>query len=178
MEPREARATAWLLHPPPDTMRTYSTPAAQEDHREPIIALNYMAIALSVVLGMVLGFVWFSVLFDKAWARHMGMEDVPQADGAAMGKSMVIFFVSNVLIVYVLAHTLGVWRASAWGLSPDLSPVALALYTAGFTWLGFFLPLQMNRVAWEMKKWGLVAINAGFDLTRLLVFSFVLAHWV
>ncbi len=118
---------------------------------EPVIALNYMAVAVSVVLGMVLGFVWFSVLFDKAWARHMGMEDVPQPDGAAMGKSMVIFFVSNVLIVYVLAHTLGVWRASAWGLSPDLSPVALALYTAGFTWLGFFLPLQMNRVAWEMK---------------------------
>jgi len=137
-----------------------------------------MAIALCVVLGMVLGFVWLSLLFEKAWARHMGMEDVPQPDGAAMGKSMAIFFVSNVLIVYVLAHTLGVWRASAWGLSPDLSPVALALYTAGFTWLGFFLPLQMNRVAWQMKKWALGAINAGFDLTRLLVFSFVLAHWV
>jgi hypothetical protein len=59
-----------------------------------------------------------------------------------------------------------------------MSALSLALYTAGFTWLGFFLPLQMNRVAWEMKKWGLVAINAGFDLTRLLVYSFILAYWV
>lgn len=109
----------------------------------------------------------------------MGMEDVAEPEGAAMAKSMTIFFVSNVLIVYVLAHTLGVWRASAWGLSPDMSALSLslALYTAGFTWLGFFLPLQMNRVAWEMKKWGLVAINAGFDLTRLLANSFILAYW-
>jgi hypothetical protein len=97
---------------------------------EPVIALNYMAIALSVVLGMVLGFVWFSVLFDKAWARHMGMEDVPQPDGAAMGKSMVIFFVSNVLIVYVLAHTLGVWRASAWGLTSCAGPLHGRIHVA------------------------------------------------
>ena len=145
---------------------------------EPVIALNYMAIAVCVILGMARGFVWFELLFSKAWARHMGMEDVAEPEGAAMAKSMTIFFVSNVLIVYVLAHTLGVWRASAWGLSPDMSALSLALYTAGFTWLGFFLPLQMNRVAWEMKKWGLVAINAGFDLTRLLVYSFILAYWV
>lgn len=147
---------------------------------EPVIALNYMAIAVCVILGMARGFIWFELLFSKAWARHMGMEDVAEPEGVAMAKSMAIFFVSNVLIVYVLAHTLGVWRASAWGLSPDMSALSLslALYTAGFTWLGFFLPLQMNRVAWEMKKWGLVAINAGFDLTRLLVYSFILAYWV
>ena len=85
---------------------------------EPVIALNYMAIAVCVILGMARGFVWFELLFSKAWARHMGMEDVAEPEGAAMAKSMTIFFLSNVLIVYVLAHTLGVWRASAWGLSP------------------------------------------------------------
>ena len=145
---------------------------------EPVIAINYLAIGVCVILGMVLGFVWFTPLFGKAWARHMGMEDMEQPDGAAMGKSMAIFFVGNVLIVYVLAHSLGVWRASSWGLNPDMPTLAIALYSAGFTWLGFFLPMQMNRVAWEMKKWGLVAINAGFDLTRLLLYSFILAYWV
>lgn len=131
---------------------------------EPVIALNYMAIAVCVILGMARGFVWFELLFSKAWARHMGMEDVAEPEGAAMAKSMTIFFLSNVLIVYVLAHTLGVWRASAWGLSPDMSALSLslALYTAGFTWLGFFLPLQMNRVAWEMKNVGAGCDQRGF----------------
>jgi hypothetical protein len=35
----------------------------------------------------------------------------------------------------------------------------------------------MNRVAWEMKGWGLVLINASFDLTRLILFGFILSYW-
>ena len=37
--------------------------------------------------------------------------------------------------------------------------------------------MQLTRVAWEMKGWGLFAINAGFDLTRLLLFGMILAYW-
>jgi len=145
---------------------------------EPVVSVNYLAIAACVIIAMPLGFLWFGPLFGTSWARHMGMEDMEQPDGAAMAKSMVNFAVANFLIVFVLAHSLGVWRASSWGLTPDLAPLNLALNSAGFTWLGFFLPLQMGRVAWEQRGWGLVAINASFDLTRLLVFSFVLAYWV
>jgi hypothetical protein len=35
----------------------------------------------------------------------------------------------------------------------------------------------MNRVAWEMKRCGLVLINASFDLTRLLLFGLILSYW-
>lgn len=145
---------------------------------EPVISVNYLAIVVCVVIAMPLGFLWFGPLFGKPWARHMGMEDMEQPDGATMARSMINFAIANLLIAFVLAHSLGVWRASAWGLTPDLSPLSLALNSAGFTWLGFFLPIQMGRVAWEQRGWGLVAINASFDLTRLLVFAFVLAYWV
>ena len=46
-----------------------------------------------------------------------------------------------------------------------------------FTWVGFFLPLQIGRVAWEQKGWGLVAINGSFDLVRLVLFAFILVYW-
>jgi len=62
-------------------------------------------------------------------------------------------------------------------VGPDMPGWAYALNGAIWTWLGFFLPLQMGRVAWEQKGWGLVAINASFDLTRLLVFAFILSYW-
>ena len=52
-----------------------------------------------------------------------------------------------------------------------------ALNSALWTWLGFFLPLQIERVAWERRKWGLVVINSSFDLVRLLIFSFILSYW-
>ena len=145
---------------------------------EPTISLNYLAIAVCVVVAMPLGFLWFGPLFGKPWAEHMGMSDMEQPDGATMAKSMVNFAISNLLIVYVLAHSVAVWRASSWGLGPDMSNLTLAASTAGFTWLGYFLPLQMGRVAWEQKEWGLVAINASFDLTRLAIFAFILTYWV
>ena len=44
-------------------------------------------------------------------------------------------------------------------------------------WVGFFVPLHTARVAWEKKDWGLVGIKIGFDLTRLLIFAFILAYW-
>lgn len=144
----------------------------------PEIPINYLAVIVATVVLMPVGFLWFGPLFSKPWAAHMGMSDVPQPDGATMAKSMGIFALGNFLIVFVLAHTQGVWLAGAWGLSPDVSSSTLILNSAGFTWLGFFLPNQMSRVAWEMKKWGLVAINAGFDLVRLAIAATILAYWV
>jgi len=80
-----------------------------------------------------IGFLWFGPLFGKPWARHMGMADMLQPDGAAMGKSIALFTTGNLLMVFVLAHAQGVWRAGAWGLSPDVSNIYLALNSAGFT---------------------------------------------
>lgn len=145
---------------------------------EPTIPINYLAVIVAVAVLMPVGFLWFGPLFGKPWARHMGMAETPQPDGAAMGKSMALFALGNLLLVFVLAHAQGVWRAGAWGLSPDVSNPYLAVSSAGFTWLGFFLPNQIGRVAWEQKTWGLVAINGGFDLVRLLICTFLLAYWV
>ena len=58
----------------------------------------------------------------------------------------------------------------------DDVPSVYALNSALWTWLGFFLPLQIERVAWQ-RKWGLVVINSSFDLVRLLIFSFILSYW-
>jgi hypothetical protein len=144
---------------------------------EPAIPINYWAILVAVVVVMPVGFLWFGPLFGKSWTAHMGMDDEPAPDGAAMGRSLALFALGNLLMCFVLAHAQGVWRAGAWGLSPDVSDAYLALNSAGFTWLGFFLPNQMGRVAWEGKRWALVAINSGFDLVRLSIFAFILAVW-
>jgi hypothetical protein len=145
---------------------------------EPVIPINYLAVLACTVISMVLGFIWFGPLFGKLWARHMGMEDMAKPSSGEMNKSLLIFALASFLIAFVYAHAVGVWRASAWGLSPDAPPNMLALNSAFFTWLGFFFPMQMGRVAWEQKKWGLVAVNTSFDLVRLLAFGFVLAYWV
>ncbi|MYH49222.1 MAG: DUF1761 domain-containing protein [Gammaproteobacteria bacterium] len=142
---------------------------------EPTVSVNYLAILVCVVVAMPLGFLWFGPLFGKTWARHMGMEDEDAQGG--MAKAMVIYALGSFLLVFVLAHYVALVRPSAWGVGPDQAPWVYAWNGEFWPWRGFFLPLQMGRVAWEGKKWGLVAINSGFDLVRLLIFAIILTHW-
>lgn len=144
---------------------------------QPAITVNYLAVAVCVVVALPVGFLWFGPLFGRPWARHMGMEGMAQPGGAAMAKSMVIYALGSFLIAFVLAHSIEVWRPSTWRIGVDDPSWVYGVNGAVWTWLGFFLPVQMGRVAWEQKRWGLVAINAGFDFTRLMIFGLILACW-
>lgn len=143
----------------------------------PTFTINYLAVLACALVAMPVGFLWFGPLFGKAWQQQMGFADMRQPDSGSMGKAMGIFFASNLLIAWVLAHSIKAWQASSWGLTPDAAPWVYAVNAGFFNWVGFFLPVQMNRVAWEMKRWGLVLINASFDLVRLLLFGFILSYW-
>jgi hypothetical protein len=50
------------------------------------------------------------------------------------------------------------------------------MMAAIFTWLGFFVPVDINTVAWEMKSWKLFFINTGYHLLSLIVVAMILAH--
>ena len=90
---------------------------------------------------------------------------------------MALYAVGNLLIAWVLAHRLDAWRPSVWGAGPDEAWWLYAANGALWTWIGLFLPLQIGRVAWEQQRWGLVAINGGFDLVRQLLFAGILSYW-
>jgi hypothetical protein len=143
---------------------------------QPALSINHLAILTCVVAAMPVGFLWFGPVFGKPWARAMGFDPEERAGG--MGKAMALYALGNFLIAFVLAHSAEVWRPSVWKAGEEDAPAYVyALSSALWTWVGFFLPLQIGRVAWEKKGWSLVAINAGFDLTRLLMFAFILAYW-
>lgn len=144
---------------------------------QPELSVNYLAVVVCAVAAMPVGFAWFGPVFGRAWAREMGFESMERPGAAAMARSMGLFFLGSLLIAFVLAHGIAVWRPSTWGGGEDMAPHVYALNGALWTWVGYFVPLQLGRVAWEQKGWRLVAINAGFDLVRLLLFGFVLAYW-
>ena len=144
---------------------------------QPEIHFNFWAVIVCVAVAMPLGFLWFGPIFGTSWAKHMGMQDMEKPGGGAMAKSMLLYAVGSLLIAFVLAHLVEVWRPSTWGIGTDQASWIYGLHGALWTWVGFFLPLQIGCVAWELKRWGLVAINAGFDLVRLALFGQILAFW-
>ena len=144
---------------------------------QPEIAVNFATVIVCVVASMPVGFLWFGPVFGKAWARHMGMEDMEEPGGGAMAKSLALYALGSLLIAVVLAHNIEAWQPSTWGAGVDDAASVYALNAALWTWIGFFVPLQIGRVAWEGRRWGLVVINSRFDLVRLLLFSTILSYW-
>jgi len=66
----------------------------------PAMNINYLAVLTCAIVAMPVGFLWFGPLFGRTWARHMGLGDMQPPDAGSMGKSMAIFFFSNLLIAW------------------------------------------------------------------------------
>lgn len=144
-----------------------------------MVSINYWAILAGIVANVVVGFLWYGPIFGKAWAREVGLPEDFKPSSAQMAKSMALMILGSFLIVFCLAHNLEAWRFLMGQKMPDqASPLALALNSAGWTWLGFFVPLAFNAVAWEGKSWKLFGINTSYYLVSLLIMSFLCAYWV
>lgn len=136
----------------------------------PNIELNFIAIGIAIVACFMLCHVWFSVLFGKVFLRAIGMENEPEPTGGALFKSLGLTLLGITFSVFVLANTLAVWTPATWGLTDQPLPFyEQALSGAGFTWLGFVLPVLLNQVAWEKRAWLAFAIDGGYYFCSLLL---------
>lgn len=144
----------------------------------PNIHISFLAIIIAVIAHFVLGFIWYTPLFGKIWAKENGFNMDQKPPAGAMVKGMVFNLIGNFLMAWVFAHNLAVWNPVTWGLeaSPEMTTTGMAMAGAIFTWLGFFVPMDLNSVAWEMKSWKLFFINTGYHLLSLIVVAQILVH--
>ena len=141
----------------------------------PDIKINFLAIAVAVVANFILGFVWYTPLFGKIWGREMGFDMEKKPPTSVLIKGMLIMVIGNFLMAWVFPRNLAVWNPVTWGLAPsEIPPAGFALSAAFFTWLGFYLPIDLNTVAWEMKSWKLFLINTVYHLLTLIIAAFII----
>ncbi|MEQ1773482.1 MAG: DUF1761 domain-containing protein [Burkholderiales bacterium] len=144
---------------------------------QPVIHLNWFAIAAAVLANIIIGFLWYGPILGKAWMREMGISPDHKPDPAVMKRSMIIMIVSAFLTATVLAHTVAVWRPSTWNAGTDAANAIYGFASAFFTWIGFFVPVLLAGVAWENKSLRLFGINAGYHFVALLAAGMILAFW-
>lgn len=144
---------------------------------EPIINLNYVAIFIAVVANFVLGFIWYTPLFGKVWAKEIGMDTTQKPPSGSLARGMIFNVIGNFLLAFVFAHNIAVWMPETWGQPSSGGPAsAYAVMAMLFTWLGFYLPVDLNSVAWEGKSWKLFLINTSYHFLSLLLVSMILIH--
>jgi hypothetical protein len=143
----------------------------------PNIHIHPVAILIAVIANFVLGFIWYTPLFGKAWGKEMGFNMDQKPPKSALIKGMVFMLIGNFFMAWVLAHNMAAWNPMTWGQpASPMSPASSAFWAALFTWLGFFVPTDLGTVAWEMKSWKLFFINTGYHFAALLLVAMILAH--
>lgn len=137
--------------------------------------INIVAVLVAVAANFILGFIWYTPLFGKAWAKEMGFDPNEKPNGGAMAKGMITMLIGNFLFAWVFAHNIG-----AWSFVPgadEMAATETALSAAIFTWLGFFLPVDIGSVFWEKKSWKLFGINTAYHLASLVVVALIIVMW-
>ena len=121
----------------------------------------------AVVARLAVNSAFYSPLgFVRAWSRMTGVSDEKMA--AHMGMWITVDVVAAFVIACVLAASLFYARAKT-------LPRALAI--ASMNWLGFVAVAMITRVTYEKSPLALFAINAGFQLTSMLVMAAILTRW-
>ena len=136
----------------------------------PMVNVNYVAVLVAAVASMIIGGLWYSVLFGKVWMNLSGMDEkkVAAAKKKGMAASYVAAYVGSAVMAYVLAHFAKYAGAA--------TPLDGAM--AGFwAWLGFVVPVISGTVLWEGKPMKLFILKVAHYLVALVVMGAIVAAW-
>lgn len=136
------------------------------------LPLSYTAIILATVANFFTGFLWYSVIFKDAWMKEMKIPTDVKPTSGMMIKSLLMNIVGCFFLAYVFAH-----NNAAWSFVPGIETLGTAGSIANaaiFTWLGFFLIVDLNTVAFDGCSWKLFFINTSYHFTMLLVSAIIL----
>lgn len=137
--------------------------------------INFLAVAVCVLLSFILGFVWYAALFMKPWTKEMGYDPNMRPDKKQMMKGMMVSVVGNFLFVWMLAFYLAGWKY--FPNSDEMGTMSFAINSALSVWLGFFVPVHLSKIVWERHSWRLFFINSGFNLVSVILVALILAYW-
>lgn len=135
------------------------------------LSVNYAAVFAAMVVSMVVGFVWYSpAVLGKPWMKLRGFTDASlkkaqKEMGPLYGVSALVALVT----AYMLSHVMGL--SEAYYHYPHLTT---GITSAFFMWLGFVMPVQVTAIIFGDKKWGLFAIDTGYQLASILSMGIVL----
>ncbi len=133
--------------------------------------VNLVAVLVSAIVSMIIGFIWYGPLFGKTWMQAMGMTEAKmrQAKKGGMGKMYFAAFVGALVWVYVLSFFIGYA-----GATTLISGAMIGFWA----WLGFVVTTHFAHALFEGKNMNVFYINMGHHLVEFLIIGALLAVWV
>lgn len=130
------------------------------------IDINLWAVLGAAVAAMVVGFLWFGLVFRKPWTRLAQLADRPAAKDAVQYP---VALVVNLVGAFVLAYI-----ASASQIANQTTLLDAAFFSAVFVWLAFSAGRALITTTFESRPVKLLLINTGHDLAVLITMALVI----
>ena len=124
--------------------------------------INWVAVAIAVVLLEALGYLWYGPLFGEAWQAALGREPDMSNTGLMMGLGVA----NTIIIVSGLA-----WLTGRLGATSLVHSVTVALAA----WFFFDFTTQALEYLYMGMSQQLVLINMGFEFVGYALAGAVLA---
>lgn len=126
--------------------------------------INYLAVGLAALAAFFLGYLWYNVIFAKAWKQEIGIgASGSTADTPNLGKLLIGSLILEIIMAFNLAAFIG--RGADWmfGLGAGLA--------VGFGWVA--LAFGVNYM-FEGKSFKLWLINAGYNTLVFAVMGLII----
>jgi Protein of unknown function (DUF1761) len=127
--------------------------------------INYLAVIAAAVSAFLLGGLWYSALFGKAWMAASGVTE-ERAAQANQAKVFGVAFIWSLLGAYVFAMFLG--PAPAFGFA------TAAGFAAGLFWVAGSFAINYQ---FEQRPARLLLINGGYHTLQYTLYGAILGLW-
>ncbi len=132
-----------------------------------MVPVNWGAVVVAALAVFILGYLWFGLLFKKAWQRLSGV-----AEAKMSAASLIVALVGAFVMSYLFQHSL-VFAASFF----KMNTIGGGLEAGFFDWLGFIAPVTIGVVTYQRKPFTLWLLQNGYWLLALLVMGVILSAW-
>jgi MFS family permease len=135
------------------------------DFQQSLESINYLAVVTAALSAFIIGGLWYSVLFGKAWMKENRFDEEALRKGN-MGLIFGCSFILSFIISFVLVLFLGPERNAMIG--------ALAGFMAGIFWVAASMGITY---LFERKSVKLFFINAGYHVITFTLMGIILGIW-
>lgn len=146
----------------------YAAPGGEYDRTQGVnmVEINVWAIVVATVASQIAGYLWYSVLFGRAWAGAYRLEAdaLSSTPAAAYGITLLGALVFSGGVA-TFAGFLGV------------AGLAGGVVLGGGLWAGIVLPRYLLHALFARVKPTGIAIDLGFDLIAAVLTGLVIGAW-
>ena len=136
------------------------------------MGINVWAALVAALATMVMGFLWYSLLFARPWLVLMGYDpddraklgEMQKGAGPRYGLALVASLLSAALLGKIIA--IATVNTALYGMKIGLA-----------VWLGFVTTVQLTNAVFSKQPAKLYAINTGYQLVCYLVMGAILGTW-